>query len=141
MGSLTNAQDLLILDHHFGGVAIHAPDANLFLRLTTGSLPTKATAATEVSTGAWTNYAPVQVVNNATNFPNATTIANVATKKNGAVISYGTATTTGNVDVTGVEAWTASSGGTRRGWGAVTKTVANGNLVTFPIDSIILTQK
>lgn len=141
MGSLTNAEDLLILDHLFGGVALHAPDANLFIRLTTGAVPTKAAAATEVSTGTWTNYAPVQIANNATNFPAATTIANVATKKNGTVISFGTAATTGNVDVTGAEVWTASSGGVRRGWGAVTNTVANGNLVIFPIDSITLTQK
>lgn len=140
MGSLTNAEDLLVLAHLIGGVAIHAPDATLYFRLTT-TVPTKAAAGTEVSIGVWTNYAPVGVTNNQTNFPAPTTIANVATNKNGTLISFGIATTTGNVDVTGVELWTASSGGTRRGWGAVTKTVANGNLVTFPIDSITFTMQ
>lgn len=140
MGSLTNAEDLLILDHEFGGTAIHAPDATLFCRLTT-TVPTKAAAGTEVSTGTWTNYAPVSKTNNLTNFPAGTTISNVGTKTNGTIIDFGTATTNANVDVAGFEWWTASSGGTRRGWGAVTKTVANGNAVSFAVAAMTFTQQ
>lgn len=139
MGSLTNAEDLLVLAHFFGGVTLHAVDATLYFRLTT-TVPTKAAAGTEVSTGVWTNYTPIGKTNDQTNFPAPTTIANVATNKNGTIVDFGTATTTGNVDVVGFEVWTASSGGTRRGWGTTTKTVANGNAVSFPVDSLVFTQ-
>lgn len=140
MGSFTNAEDLLILAHFFGGSTLHAPDANLFFRLTT-TLPTKAAAGTEVSAAVWTNYAPVSVANNTTNFPAPTTVANAATGANGTAISFGTATTTGNVSVAGFEIWTASSGGTRRAWGAITATVANGNAVSFAIGDLDYTQQ
>ena len=133
MGSFTNDAENTILDAVFSAASLGAP-ATYYVRLTS-TLPTDSAAGTEVTTSSWTNYAPVAVTNNATNFP----AASAGAKSNGTAISFGTATVTGaNVTVAGAELWSASSGGTRWGWSAATATVANGAVVSIAIGALTI---
>lgn len=132
MGSFTNTAEDTILDAVFGGAALGAP-GTYYARLTT-TTPTDSAAGTEVSTGTWTNYAPVAITNNSTNFP----ASSGGAKSNGVAIAFGTASTSGNVSVAGIELWSASSGGVRWGWAAMTATVANGNIVSVAIGDLDL---
>lgn len=135
-GSFDNALENAILDHIFGG-GDFTRDATLYARLMTTD-PTDAAAGTQVSTGVWTNYAPVAITNNATNFP----AASGGAKANGTKIDFGTAAITGGPPVIlGVELWTASSGGTRRAWAELTvdKTINNGDPVSIEIGDLDIT--
>lgn len=132
MGFLTTDLKSKILNHVFGGPDF-VRDATLYIRLTT-TAPTQGANGTEVSTSVWTNYAPEAVTNNSTNFPNTATNS----KSNGADIDFGDATTTGDVNLAGFEVWTASSGGTRRGAGTLTKTVTNGDNVKFAVGALVI---
>jgi hypothetical protein len=133
MGSFTDYGANILLDHFFGGVA-GTPPATIYARLTT-TTPSRSVAGTQVSTGTWTNYAPLAITNNTTNFPSASAGA----KSNGTLLDFGTADTTGDVDVAGIEFWTASSGGSRFAWSAVVKTVQDNDPVTIEIGALDIT--
>ena len=142
-GSKTDYLENEILDHILGGGDYTRP-GTVYIRLTT-TTPTDSAAGTEVSTGAWTNYAPVAVTNNSTNFPAAAS----GVKSNGTEISFGTAVIPGAaVDVEAFEIWDASSGGNRLFWGEVTdsggtpitKSISNDDLVKFAAGSLEITE-
>jgi hypothetical protein len=133
MGSFSNAAEVLINDAVFGGQTLTIP-GTWYLRLTT-TTPSDASAGTEVTTSSWTDYAPLAVTNNLTNFPTG------ASKTNGTAFAWGAATVTGaNVTIAGVEFWSASSGGTRWAWLAATGTVASGTVVSFAAGALTCSQ-
>jgi hypothetical protein len=133
MGSFTDYSSNATIGMWFGGTAV-TPPATLYFRLTT-TTPTRSAAGTQVSTGSWTNYAPIAVTNNTTNFPAPSSSAGA----NGTSISFGTAATTGDISVAGIEVYDASSGGNRIGWAAITKTVQNGDPVSVAIGDLGIT--
>jgi hypothetical protein len=110
MGSFTDYSANKAIGVWFGGTSI-TPPGTLYFRLTT-TTPTRSSAGTEVSTGTWTNYAPVAVTNNTTNFP----APSAGAAANGTQISFGTAATSGDVAVAGVEIWDEDGSERRSGF-------------------------
>lgn len=99
--------------------------------------PSDAGGGTEVSTGAWTNYARVAVANTLTNFP----AASGGAKATGADIDFGTAVIPGaGPTVVAMALMDAASGGNVVRWGPLTasKTPANGDPVKFPAGQLTL---
>jgi hypothetical protein len=136
-GSKSDALANSLLDHVYGG-----PDytrlSPLHVRLYTVA-PTHAGGGTEVDEAVWTNYEPVSVVNNDTNFP----AASGQVKSNGVAIDFGTAAITGGpVVVVAFSICTQESGDNMLGWGPVTpnKTINNGDGAKFPIGSLTITE-
>lgn len=130
-GSLSNFLELEILDHVFGAAAYTAPGTLYFALFTVA--PSDSGGGTEVSGG---SYARVGVTNNATNFP----AASGGAKSNGTAITFPAATAAwGTVVAMGV--FDASSGGNLLAWAtlATSKTVANGDTVSFPVGDFDVT--
>lgn len=126
-GNVSNTRANSILDSVFGS----GSPATLYFRAMT-TADGNAGGGTEVSTGVWTNYAPVAKTNNATNFPAAASRA----KANDTVIDFGTAAITGTPPViAGVSVYDASSGGNLVAWYTLASpiTINNGNPVSIPI--------
>ena len=128
----TDALENAILDHVLGG-GDYTREATIYVALVTANGSDSA-PGTEVSGNA---YARVAATNNSTNFP----AASGGAKSNGTAISFPTPTPSGWGTVVGVELWSASSGGTRIAWGALTssKTINAGDPVSFPIGDLDFT--
>lgn len=115
MGRLADAKTHELLDKEFGAVD-YTPAATHYIALST-TLPTNTgTNVTEPSGNA---YARVAVTNNATNWP----AASGRNKSNGTVIQFPTASGSWGT-ITHFAIYTASSGGTFVGWGALTSSQA-----------------
>jgi hypothetical protein len=131
MGRLSNADANNLLDSRFGGVAVNAP-GTYFVALST-TTPTDA-GGNITEPGAGAGYSRVGVVNNLTNWPAA---ANRA-KANGAVIPYPTASAAWGT-ITAFALFDAATGGTFRGWGAVSpQAVAAGATPDFPVGALVI---
>lgn len=136
MSSFSDYLENKLLDEVFGKTDFVAP-TTLYARLYTVA-PTDAGGGTEVSTGVWTNYAPVAITNNTTNFPNASAGA----KSNGAIIDFGTATISGTAPVVvAIALWDASSAGNMICWATLTanKTIDNADAVSVAIGDLDIT--
>ena len=123
-----------ILDHILGGGDFTRP-ATVYVHLYTVA-PSDAGGGTEVSTGAWSNYAAVAVTNNGTNWP----ASSGGSKSNGVAISFGTATIVSAPTVVAFAILDVS--GNFLYWGTLTadKSITNGDPVSFPIGSLVITE-
>lgn len=133
MGSKTNFLESELLDHVLSKATYTAPDT-LHIRLYTAN-PSDSAAGTEVTTGAWTNYAAHAVTNNATNFPAAVN----GLKALATAVTFGTAVIPGTAPVvTGMSICDAATAGNILFWSALasSKTITNSDVVTFEANSI-----
>lgn len=121
-----------ILDHVAGGPDYVRP-ATLYVALFTVA-PNPGGGGTEVTGG---SYSRVALLNNATNFP----AASLQSKTNGTVISF-TTPTAGWGTITHFALFDASTGGNMIHFGNLTipKTIDSGDLVTFPIGELVITE-
>ena len=102
-----------LLDHVYGGTAMPAPPATIYVALYTAT-PLDTGGGTEVSGG---SYARAAVTNNATNWPTAT--GGPRTKSNGTVITFPAPTANwGTVPYFGT--FDAPTGGNLLHWGSLT---------------------
>lgn len=113
--------------------------ATLYLALFTVT-PTDAGGGTEVTTGAWTNYARLAITNNSTNFPNASG----GSKSNGVELDHGIAAIPGAApSLVAAGLMDASSLGNLVKWCLLTGqpiTIQNNDPVVWPIGSLDFTQ-
>lgn len=119
-GSLTDAFEIDILKAITGqatSILSTTPLTNVFVGLTT-TMPTDSAAGAEVTGG---SYARVQTVGKWATPAAGAVSTNAAVTFPAPTANWGT--------VVGFELWTASSGGTRLGWGDLTasKTINNGD--------------
>jgi hypothetical protein len=135
-GSFSDFMEKKILDVYFGATAYSAP-GTLFVGLATATI-TDATTGSTVTEPSGNAYARVSVTNNTTNFPNAT--GTTATKQNGTAITFPTATGSWGT-VTDFFIADASTVGNILCYGTLTtsKTVSNGDVVSFAVSQITLT--
>lgn len=102
--------------------------------------PTDSTAGTEVTTGAWSNYARVGFTRNTTNFP----AASGGAISNGVAIDFGTATIPGTAPVVVAMAIidTSSGAGNIIYWANLvsSKTINNGDPVKFAVGDLDVTE-
>jgi hypothetical protein len=136
-GSKSDYLENKILDHRYGGPDFARP-ATVYVALFTAA-PSDAGGGTEVSTGAWSNYARVAVTNNNVNFPAAAG----GSKSNGTAISFGTATIPGAAPtVVAFGIFDAAAAGNLLDWGdlTVSKVVSNGDPVQFPAGALTITE-
>jgi hypothetical protein len=133
--SKSNYLENEILDHVLGGSDYTRP-ATVYVRLyLQSSAVGEAGGGTEVS---GTDYAPVAVTNNATNWP----AASGGAKSNGTVIDFGTVGSGGWGQVGSFGVWDASTSGNLLYYGSLgtPKTLDAGDTCTFPIGSLDITE-
>jgi len=131
-GSKSDYLELELLDHVLGKATYTAP-TTLYLALFTVA-PTDAGGGTECTGG---SYARKSVTNNATNFPAASS----GSKSNGVAFSFVQATASwGECVAFGI--FDAATAGNLLYWGDLTanKTVNTGDVATFEIESIVVTE-
>jgi hypothetical protein len=133
-GSKGDYLENAILDHVLGGAAF-TQLATVYVHLYTVD-PSDAGGGTEVSTGDWSNYARSAVTNNGTNW----STASGGSKHNDVAVSFGTATIVNPVTVTAFAIKDAS--GNLLYWAELTadKTISDGDPVSFPIGSLVITE-
>ncbi len=107
-GSLSDAYEVDVLDHIFGGSSLTQP-ANLYVDMCTDT-PTDASACTAASCG----------IGNRKVFNDWTAAASGAISNNTAIVFDAPS---GSCTLTHFEIWDTSSGGTRVGWGALAGSV------------------
>lgn len=125
------------LNEVLGAAAFAAPVTH-YVRLYTAA-PTSAGGGTEVATSDWSNYAPVSLTNNTTNWPTTTT----QVKANGVAVDFGTAVIPGaNVTVVAFAIWDAASAGNLLYWGTLgaSKIIQNGSPASFPAGLLTVTE-
>ena len=131
-GSKSDYLENKVLDHVLGGGDYTRP-AKVYVALYTAA-PTDAGGGTEVSGG---DYARVEVVNNATNFPAAESGA----KSNGTDITFTTATDSwGTVVAFGI--FDAAEEGNLLLWAGLTanKTIDSGDTAKFAVGDLTYTE-
>jgi len=131
-GSKSNYLELKVLDHVLGGGDYTRP-AKVYVALYTAA-PTDAGGGTEVSGG---DYARVEVVNNATNFP----AASEGAKSNGTKITFAEATASwGTVVAFGI--LDAAESGNLLLWAGLTanKTIDSGDTAEFAVGDLDYTE-
>lgn len=132
MGSKSDYLENELLDHVLGGENYIRP-ATVYIALYTVT-PTDAGGGTEV---AGASYERKAVTNNSTNWPAAAG----GSKSNGTLIEFVTAEEGwGAIVAWGI--FDALTGGNLTWWGAVTteKEITEGDIATFPIGDIVLTE-
>jgi len=139
-GSKTNYLAKALTDHWLGNTAYTAP-VTLYIGLATAAANAEAGTFTEVPTATWTNYARVAKTNNTTNFAN-TALADPYSKTNANLVDFGTVTATGSVVVTHAFLADALTGGNILMWADLTssKTISNGDTVSFAIGALVFTE-
>ncbi len=97
--------------------------------------PTDAGGGTEVSTGDWTNYARVEIVNNVTNWPAA--VGGI--KSNGVAIGFGSAVIVTPPTVVAFALFDSVAGHMLH-WGELTysRQIYNSDPVFFPIGALTI---
>ena len=131
-GSKSNYLELKVLDHVLGGGDYTRP-AKVYVALYTAA-PNDAGGGTEVSGG---DYARVEVVNNATNFP----AASEGAKSNGTKITFTTASANwGTVVAFGI--FDAAESGNLLLWASLTanKTIDSGDTAEFAVGDLDYTE-
>ncbi len=135
-GSFTNALELSLLDHVFGGSAYSKP-ATLYVGLST---TTPADDGTNVTEPSGNGYARVAVTNDSTSWDGAVGVGGLGTKKNKVAFEFPKATGSWGT-VTYFFISTASTGGTILAYGSLTtpQAVATDNILKFPIGDLTIT--
>lgn len=131
-GSKSNFLENELLDHVLGGADYSRP-STVYVALFTAA-PSDAGGGTEVSGG---SYARKAVTNNGTNWPAAVS----GSKSNGTAITFAQATANwGTVVAVGI--FDAATDGNLLFWATLTnsRTVFNGDTVTFAIGEIAITE-
>lgn len=127
-GNVSNAEANTILDNRLGS----GDPASVYFRAMT-TADGNSGGGVEVSDGVWTDYAPVEVDNDATHFPAAAS----REKANDLVITFSTAAVIVGTPpvIVGVSVYDAPTGGNLIYWYtlAVPMTINNGNPVSIPI--------
>jgi hypothetical protein len=132
MGRLSDTLANNVLDVLFGGASTIAP-STWYVGLSTTTPANDGTGVTEPSGN---GYARVGVTKNSTSFPAASS----RQISNGTTITFPTASGSGWGTVTHFVLYSASSGGTFLGWGALAsaQTVASGATPDFPVGSLVI---
>ncbi len=128
----------------FRGTAAAAMANPLYVALlTTNPTDETGTGLVEVGTGVWTNYARQSIASTTGGWNAPTTSNPTETITNAAQVNFGTATISGTAPViTGFALYTAATGGTFEGWGALTsnQTINNGDPVYFNAGQLAISQ-
>ncbi len=129
--SMSDTYENLVLNHLLG-VTAWTPSASSWIALFT-TPPTDTTTGVELAGG---GYARVAVQNNnATNWPTAVT----GTKTNSAIFEFPTATTAwGNVSAFAIMNAVAAGECIFYGTATTVRNVASGDVVRFPVGSIVI---
>lgn len=138
MAQLSNYAEENLLNHIVRGAALTMP-TSWRVALFTGD-PTDAASGAEVSTGVWTNYARITVNRDAGSWAAAAAEGGGGyLVDNTAIIDFGTATITGTPPVvTHVGFFDQAGNLWWHGALTVSKTINNGDPVTFPIGALDL---
>lgn len=135
MGSKSDYLEALVLNNVLGGGA-NPTSASTFTALFT-TTPDDTGGGVEVS---GSNYSRVAKVNNSTTWPNATGTS-PSTKQNGTIHTFPTPSGSwGTVVAFGI--FDAATTGNLLYWGAlsVNQSIASGNIVTFEVNAITITE-